>query len=88
MASTTSYAELYNDIRDIERDLAYGSQTSMWSDFIDRMDKLGIRSPMQPDCEDDEQLIDSVEAAWWRQAYTLLQADPSRDVQDIYNEVG
>lgn len=78
-----SFADLREDIKSIERNLAYGSETAMWGDFVGRMHEIGI-DPHEP----GEQKIDATEAAWWREAYSALAADPSRETQDIYDQVG
>ena len=77
---TVSYADLYNDIKDVERELAYGGNTAMWGDFVNRMSELGL------DVHDPaDQTIDADEGYWWRKAYDMLKANPS--VDDLQYEI-
>lgn len=81
--TTTSYADLYRDIKASDRGMAPGSETSMWGDFVNRMRELGLDVH-----EPADQVVDADEAQWWRDAYEAFEADPQADVQDIYNGIG
>jgi hypothetical protein len=68
-----SYADLYAEIHDLDRELAPGSETVAWGLFLDRMYDLGM-SPLHPDGSDTAN-VDDDECQWWRDAYAAMAAD-------------
>lgn len=83
--STTSYAELYKEIKGIDRSMAPGSETAMWGNFLEAMRVAGIQDLHEP----ADQQIDAVEAQWWLDAYAAFEAEPDiDDVQTIYSRLG
>ena len=64
----TTFAELNTEIRGIEGELAYGSETAMYGDFVSRMIDLDGTDWRESDAE-----VPSDEVAWWRKAYQLYR---------------
>lgn len=83
--SKIKLADLTNEIRDIERHLAPGSETAMWGDYCEAMRNATGHLPYDDDI--DGAMVPADEAQWWRDAYAALQADPDRDAQDIYDSL-
>jgi len=86
----TTFAELNTEIRGIEGELAYGSETMIYGDFASRMIDLGGK-----DWRESDDVIDADEVAWWRKAYQLYREDLAKpegerfeSCQDLYNAVG
>jgi hypothetical protein len=84
-----TFAEFNAEIKAVEGRLAYGSETSIYGHFVDRMGELGGRRWRESDAE-----VPADEVAWWRKAYELYEADQqlprdqqATDVQDIFDRV-
>jgi len=81
-------AALTKDIRDIERRIAYGSETVLWGRYLDRMREVtGVWSPDPEGCGDVD--IDDAEADWWLAAYALYEerGDEYDDIQTLLDAV-
>ena len=85
-----TFAELSTEIDGIEDELAYGSETMIYGDFVSRMIDLGGKDWRESDAE-----VPSDEVAWWRKAYQLYREDLAKpeserfdSCQDLYNAVG
>ena len=87
--SDTTYKMFDAEISARESQLAPGSETSIYGDFVRRMAELGGGSWRESDA-----LVPADELAWWRRCYDLYTADQAlprdeqaQDVQDIYDRV-
>ena len=86
---TTTFAQFEREIKDIEGRLAYGSETSIYGHFVARMSEVGGNGWRESDAT-----VPTDEAAWWRKAYELYEADQqlpadqqATDAQDIFDRV-
>jgi len=86
----TTFAELNTEISGIEGELAYGSETMIYGDFVSRMIELGGTAWRESDAE-----VPSDEVAWWRKAYQLYREDLAKpeserfdSCEDLYHAVG
>lgn len=70
---TTTLANLTNEILRNERDQAAGSETALWSLFVERMRELTGLSVRTLDGEEPA-TIEAAEVAWWRAAYSIQAA--------------
>lgn len=81
-------AALTKEIRDVERRIAYGSETVLWGRYLDRMrETTGVWSPDPDECGDAE--VDDDEAEWWRAAYALYHERGGEfdDIQAMFDAV-
>ena len=85
----TTFAELNTEIRGIEGELAYGSETMIYGDFASRMIDLGGKDWRESDAE-----VPSDEVAWWRKAYQLYREDLAKpegerfeSIQDLFDSI-
>lgn len=67
----TNYEELYNEIKEMDRELAPGSETTAWGYFLDAMRQLGIEDVHCGNITD--QTVPDEDAEWWRDAYQRMQ---------------
>ena len=88
-ATTVTFTEFSREIREIEGRLAYGSETSIYGHFVDRMSQLGGKGWRESDTA-----VPGDEIEWWKKAYELYEADQqlpadeqATDVQDIFDRV-
>lgn len=92
-ATTALLSDLYDDIKAAEHRQAPGSETALWSDYIDAMRRatgLDVSDILRGDFEGVT--ISADEAAWWREAYSkhevwLDNADLYDDLQSLYESI-
>lgn len=75
-----SYSKLYEDIKEQDRSLAPGSETTAWGQFLNRMQECGIED-VHCSNKDDEK-INADESSWWLEAYSRLS--DGQDWDDIF----
>lgn len=80
---TVLLSDLWATVESCEGRLAYGSETAMLGDFWAAIRRL-VDVPKDPGLYDTVQ-VPKDEADWWIAAYEALEAEPSRDTQDIYD---
>ena len=78
----TTFAQFHAEIRAIEGDLAYGSETAMYGDFVARMIKLGGNQWRESDSAVPED-----EVAWWRKAYQLYREDLAKPESERFESI-
>ncbi len=61
------YLDLYTIAKDTERRIAYGSESALWGDFLNRMHEIGAPD-MHPEPDDSFEVTQD-EADWWIDAY-------------------
>lgn len=86
--TTIKVCEFLAKIRDYEAELAYGSETQLWGDLLERLREITGRWEPQADCWDEE-TISLNEAVWWFAAYDLYRdhQDDYDDMQQLYDDV-
>jgi hypothetical protein len=56
-------------VRDMERELAPGSETAMWQEYLSAMRTLGVDALAAVRDQDGTPHVPALEAAWWLGAY-------------------
>ncbi len=69
----TTIGELTEDIRRSERVLAPGSETTLWSDYCNDIERITGHLPYDAGDAEDVVLPDDV-AEYWRSEYAALEA--------------
>ncbi len=84
-----TYAELHTEISRRESELAPGSETSIYGDYVRDMTRLGGHG-----WRERTATVPTETTAWWLRCYDLYAADlalpvdqQATDVQDIYDMV-
>ena len=76
---------LTDEIKALDTELAPGSETHLWGDYINRLSEVTGRDPLT-DYDNDVPVPDA-EADWWRRAYGYLKSHPDANTDEIINAV-
>lgn len=79
-------AELTEEIRDYERDLAPGSETALWGEYCDRMRQITGLMPWDDDAAD--RVIPWGESRRWLKAYEYMAREPNADLAEVRDAAG
>lgn len=85
--------ELTKKVKAFESELAYSSETPLWGDFLDSIEKNCKVNPLNAE-DHDETKVDDAEALWWINAYEKY-SDLAKDadywsdngLQDFYDSI-
>jgi hypothetical protein len=84
-----TFEQFHQEIRRLEQQLAPGSETSVYGDFVKRMSELGGDGWRESDAE-----VPADEVDGWRKVYELVEADMqlpaderATSVSEFYNRV-
>lgn len=87
MQNKTTLSDLTAELREIDRELAPGSETHVWGNYLDRMRDVTGVDPLNADVAETA-IVPDAEAEWWRNAYAILRANPNWTMDMIRDAVG